>query len=218
MRPSGDAMFGERRTRCNPDPVQSAHPEIRASGKSASGPIRASRAVRAAVSPVLECRLEDAMHGIEIVDIAHAIQLAVAPVFLLSGVGVLLGVLTNRLARIVDRARAAEARLDDAQTEHERGDLADKLAVLAQRARHINVAITLITITALLVSLVVALLFASTFVPINLAVYVAVLFVASMLTLVIALLSFLLEVRISIASLRIGTLPKKSPEFVARGE
>ena len=158
------------------------------------------------------------MHGIEIVDIAHAIQLAVAPVFLLSGVGVLLGVLTNRLARIVDRARVAEARLDAATSEHERRDLDEKLAVLARRARHINVAITLITITALLVSLVVALLFASTFAPINLATPVAVLFVASMLTLVVALVSFLLEVRISIASLSIGALPKKSPGFVARGE
>jgi hypothetical protein len=158
------------------------------------------------------------MHGIEIVDIAHAIQLAVAPVFLLSGVGVLLGVLTNRLARIVDRARIAEARLDAAAPEHERRDLDEKLAVLARRARHINVAITLITITALLVSLVVALLFASTFAPINLATPVAVLFVASMLTLVVALVSFLLEVRISIASLSIGELPKKSPGFVARCE
>ena len=158
------------------------------------------------------------MHGIEIVDIAHAIQLAVAPVFLLSGVGVLLGVLTNRLARIVDRARIAEAKLDAAATEGERSDLDGKLQVLARRARYINTAITLITITALFVSLVVALLFASTFVPINLAAYVAVLFVASMLTLVVGLLSFLLEVRISIASLTIGTLAKKSPGFVARGE
>ena len=158
------------------------------------------------------------MHGIEVVDIAHAIQLAVAPVFLLSGVGVLLGVLTNRLARIVDRARIAEAKLDAAATEGERRDLDGKLQVLARRARYINTAITLITITALLVSLVVALLFASTFVPINLAAYVAVLFVASMLTLVVGLLSFLLEVRISIASLTIGTLAKKSPGFVARGE
>ena len=158
------------------------------------------------------------MHGIEIVDIAHAIQLAVAPVFLLSGVGVLLGVLTNRLARIVDRARIAEAKLDAAAIEGERRDLDGKLQVLARRARYINTAITLITITALFVSLVVALLFASTFVPINLAAYVAVLFVASMLTLVVGLLSFLLEVRISIASLTIGTLAKKSPGFVARGE
>ena len=41
-------------------------------------------------------------------DIVHLIQSAVAPVFLLSGVGVTLGVLTNRLARIVDRARYLE--------------------------------------------------------------------------------------------------------------
>jgi hypothetical protein len=43
--------------------------------------------------------------GIEVVDVAHAIQLAVARVFLLSGVGVVLSVLSARLARIVDRAR-----------------------------------------------------------------------------------------------------------------
>jgi hypothetical protein len=53
--------------------------------------------------------------------------------------------------------------------------------------------------------LVVALLFASTFVPLNLAAYVALLFVLAMAALVGALLSFLLEVRIAIAALRIGT-------------
>jgi hypothetical protein len=144
------------------------------------------------------------MQGIEIVDIAHAIQLAVAPVFLLSGVGVLLGVLTNRLARIVDRARTAEAKLAEAASDHDKVRIRSNLDALSRRARLINVAITLITVTALFVSLVVALLFTSTFAPINLATPVAVLFVASMLTLVIALLAFLLEVRIAIASLRIG--------------
>ena len=44
----------------------------------------------------------------EIIPVAHVIQLAVAPVFLLSGVGVMLTVLTNRLARVVDRARTVE--------------------------------------------------------------------------------------------------------------
>ncbi|HZF25341.1 MAG TPA: DUF2721 domain-containing protein, partial [Steroidobacteraceae bacterium] len=44
----------------------------------------------------------------EIAPVAHVIQLAVAPVFLLSGVGITLTVLTNRLARVVDRARAVE--------------------------------------------------------------------------------------------------------------
>lgn len=143
------------------------------------------------------------MDGIEVVDIAHAIELAVAPVFLLSGIGVLLGVLTNRLARIVDRARKVEEGLCQtaaASAEESRG----QLRIAARRARLINTAITLSTIAALLIALVVALLFASTFVPINLAGPVAVLFVLAMGALVGALLSFLLEVRVAIDALRIG--------------
>ena len=144
------------------------------------------------------------MDGIEVVDIAHAIDLAVAPVFLLSGIGVLLGVLTNRLARIVDRARKVEESLRQAIPSAP-DDAREQLRVAARRARFINVSITLGTIAALLVALVVAVLFASTFVPLNLAGPVAVLFVLAMAALVGALLSFLLEVRIAIAALRIGS-------------
>ncbi len=144
-----------------------------------------------------------AMDGIEVVDIAHAIQLAVAPVFLLSGIGVFLGVLTNRLARIVDRARKVEeSQRNEASASAE--ESRDPLRVASRRARLINVAITLSTIAALLVALVVALLFASTFVPIYLAGPVAVPFVLAMAALVGALLSFLLEVRVAIDALRIG--------------
>ncbi|MGB5104392.1 MAG: DUF2721 domain-containing protein [Steroidobacteraceae bacterium] len=143
------------------------------------------------------------MDGIEVVDIAHAIQLAVTPVFLLSGIGVLLGVLTNRLARIVDRARKIEEGLRQAA-----GDVPEQakaqLRISSRRAKLINIAITFGTVAALLVSVVVALLFASTFVPLNLAAYVALLFVLAMAALVGALVSFLLEVRVSIATLRIG--------------
>jgi hypothetical protein len=144
-----------------------------------------------------------AMDGFEVVDIAHAIQLAVAPVFLLSGIGVFLGVLTNRLARIVDRARKVEETLRQT-TGTSPEDARGQLAVAARRSRFINVSITLSTVAALLVALVIALLFASTFVPINLAGYVALLFVLAMAALVGALLSFLLEVRVAIAALRIG--------------
>jgi hypothetical protein len=144
-----------------------------------------------------------AMDGIEVVDIAHAIQLAVAPVFLLSGIGVFLGVLTNRLARIVDRARKIEDGLRQAVATAV-DESRSQLRVAARRARLINISITLSTIAALLVALVIALLFASTFVPINLASPVAVLFVLAMGALVGALLSFLLEVRVAIDALRIG--------------
>jgi hypothetical protein len=148
------------------------------------------------------------MDGIEVVDIAHAIQLAVAPVFLLSGIGVFLGVLTNRLARIVDRARRVEEDLRQSAADPGEEDRA-QLLVAARRARLTNVSITLGTIAALLVALVIALLFASTFVPINLAGPVAVLFVAAMTALIGSLLSFLVEVRVAIAALRIGPREKK---------
>ena len=87
------------------------------------------------------------------IDIAHLIQSSVAPVFLLSGVAATLGVLTNRLSRIVDRARVLEDQLAGHPGEgpHLHGDL----AVLARRANYINVAISLSTIAALLVALVV---------------------------------------------------------------
>jgi hypothetical protein len=143
------------------------------------------------------------MDGIEVVDIAHAIELAVAPVFLLSGIGVFLGVLTNRLARIVDRARKVEEALRQAAAAAAE-ESRRQLRVASRRARLINVSITLSTIAALLVALVIALLFASTFVPINLAGPVAVLFVLAMGALVGALLSYLLEVRVAIDALRIG--------------
>ncbi len=143
------------------------------------------------------------MDGIEVVDVAHAIQLAVAPVFLFSGIGVFLGVLTNRLARIVDRARRVGESLREASSNSPE-DAQAALAAAARRSRLINVSITLSTIAALLVALVVALLFASTFVPINLAGWVAVIFVLAMVALVGALLSFLFEVRVAIAALRVG--------------
>ena len=109
------------------------------------------------------------------VDVAHVIQSALAPVFLISGVGVMLGVLINRLARIVDRARAWEA--EAANAPHRAGDFDERLAVLARRSRYISAAITMCAISALLVALVVVALFANAFLAANLAALIAILFV-----------------------------------------
>jgi hypothetical protein len=136
-------------------------------------------------------------------EIVHLIQSAVAPVFLLSGVGVTLGVLTNRLARIIDRARALEAQFDRDGPKAQ--DLHAMLKVLARRAHYINGAIALSSVSALLVALVVIMLFASAFVPVDLSVTIAVLFVASMLSLCAAFVAFLIEVRLATRSLRFGS-------------
>ena len=136
-------------------------------------------------------------------DIAHLIQSSVAPVFLLTGVAAMLGVLTNRLARIVDRARTLEARLENhhgkAETLHE------DLLVLAQRARYINFAISLCAISAVMVASVVVTLFATAFFGLGLAGLIASLFVGSLLVLAAAFIAFFIEVRYATAALRIGS-------------
>lgn len=137
-------------------------------------------------------------------DIVHLIQSAVAPVFLLSGVGVTLGVLTNRLARVVDRARFLELQAPSDAT-------SASLRVLARRAHYINIAIALCAVSALLVSLVVMTLFASAFISVNLSLVIALLFVLAMICLTASFGVFLLEVRLSVAALQFGVSPRARP-------
>jgi hypothetical protein len=137
-------------------------------------------------------------------DIAHLIQVALTPIFLISAIGVTLNVLTSRLARIVDRARAMEDILRVPGHTHDGRDLHGALRVLERRARYINAAITLITLSALFIALVVVMLFVNAFLRWELSAFIACLFILSMLTLAAALLAFLIEVRIATNSLRIG--------------
>jgi len=133
-------------------------------------------------------------------DISHVIQLAVAPVFLLSGVGVTTGMLTNRLARIVDRARSLEARPHDPADTRTHTDL----LALSSRAKLINRALTLCTVCAILISLVIVALFISPMFEVDLSGLIAALFIGGLVAYVVALLTFLREIFVATASLRIG--------------
>jgi Protein of unknown function (DUF2721) len=139
----------------------------------------------------------------EPVDIAHLIQVALTPIFLMTAVGVTLNVLTNRLARIVDRARNLENSLNRPEVVAPAG-VHRQLGVLARRSAYINAAITLIIASGLLISLVVVMLFVNAFLRWNLAAAIAIVFVLSMLSLALSLLAFLIEVRIATRALRIG--------------
>jgi hypothetical protein len=136
-------------------------------------------------------------------DIAHVIQLAVAPVFLLTGIGAMLSVLSHRISRVVDRARVLEERLAKADKDQAMA-IHVELGTLARRARLVNTAITLCAACALLVCTVVALLFVGAFMNLNVTVAIAWLFIASMAILIVGLLIFLKEIRLAISSLRIG--------------
>lgn len=144
------------------------------------------------------------MGEIEISPIAHVIQLSVAPVFLLSGIGAILAVMTSRLGRIIDRARALEAQLEGAPPDRVAGIESD-LDALTHRARLIGPAITLCTATALLVCTVIAVLFMSAFLHFDASVPVALLFIAAMLAFFTGLLWFLREIFVATGSLRIAS-------------
>jgi hypothetical protein len=140
----------------------------------------------------------------EVSAVAHVIQLAVAPVFLLSGIGAMLAVMTNRLSRVIDRARSLESRLDAAQpvvVEAIQGEL----GVLSRRAKLVSRAITLCTTTALLICTVIAVLFLSAFVRFDTSIPIALLFIAAMTSFFFGLLWFLREIFLATASLRFRT-------------
>ena len=143
--------------------------------------------------------------------IAHVIQLAIAPVFLISGVATLLSVLANRLGRIVDRARMLETKLE-VPDQAARARVSEELMRLSRRARLVNVAITFGTICALLTCVTIAMLFTGTFLPINLAKVITVLFIAAMFSLFLALMAFLREVIIATRALRISSIPRPRGE------
>ena len=134
--------------------------------------------------------------------VAHLIQLAIAPVFLLAGIGAILNVLAHRLARVVDRARLLEAEFgsyDQAQ----RGRALAELALLDRRMTVANLAISACTASALFVCLVVAILFVADLAEFGFGTMVASLFVATMALLVAGLLLFLYEIRLAMRSLRV---------------
>ena len=135
--------------------------------------------------------------------VAHVIQLSVAPVFLLTAIGTMLSVMTNRLGRIIDRARVLEARLETANPEAV-AKLHPYLATLSRRADLIGHAITLCTSTAVLVCTVIALLFLGDYLRYDMSQPVALLFILAMLLLVLGLVNFLREIFVAKASLQIG--------------
>jgi len=139
----------------------------------------------------------------DIHSVAQAIQQAVAPVFLLTGIGALLAVMTNRLGRVIDRARFLEQRLETAHG-GEYDAIRNHLKTLAYRAKLIGRAINLCTTTALLVCTVIALLFIGAFLGLDPSIPVALLFIAAMGALVAGLLWFLREIFVATSSLHIG--------------
>ena len=135
--------------------------------------------------------------------IAHLIQLAVAPVFLLAGIAGIINVLAHRLARVVDRSRQLEAEPPDGN-EVVRRLFFEELNILDRRMRVVNWSLSCCTAGALFVCVVVAILFIAGLTNFASAKPIALLFILAMLLLIVGLILFLYEVRLATRALQVS--------------
>lgn len=135
-------------------------------------------------------------------DIAKAIQLALGPVFLLTGIAGMLNVMSGRLSRIIDRGRAITERNLTSVSYHPEG-IEDELLQLEKRRHITSSAITMCTISALLVCLVIVALFLEVMLKVPFNWVIAILFMLATVALVAGLAFFLREVHMAAKSIRI---------------
>ena len=137
--------------------------------------------------------------------LSDSIQLAVAAVFLLTAVAGMIGALTQRLARVIDRARVIHKEMGDASlTVSARSAYQDELMSIAKRGRFINVAMIFLVLCALMIGLTVLELFfaETTGGKLILSSFVLYTFVAGIGSFILALVSLLIEVLIASYSIR----------------
>jgi len=136
-------------------------------------------------------------------DIAHVIQLAIAPVFLLTAVGTLLNVLASRLGRTVDRRRVLVAALPQLDATLA-ADARAELVFNERRTRLIYLSISLAVMCALLICLLIAIAFLDALITADLSQLVAILFMLSMMALIGSLSIFLREIFLGVNTARVA--------------
>lgn len=134
--------------------------------------------------------------------VAEVVRLAVAPVFLLSGIGAFLNVCASRLSRIVDRSREVEPRLLNSRgKEHDRW--LGELRVLDRRMSLVSWAISLSVLSAVLICAVVVLLFGASLTRLHVAPTIAWLFIFSMIAIGLGFAVFLVETQVGSRAVRV---------------
>jgi Protein of unknown function (DUF2721) len=141
------------------------------------------------------------MNPDNVTDVARLIQLAVAPVFLLTAVGTIIGVLSIRLGRVVDRSRLLEDRLRQLQPEGQKTARAE-LELLSRRVHLVYASMVLAVVCALFVGLLIAVAFVDAFIVIDMSKFIGLLFIAAMLAFILSLMVFLREIFLAVTSAR----------------
>ena len=130
------------------------------------------------------------------------LQTAIGPVILISGIGLLLLTMTNRLGRAIDRARILVGNLPNT-TETRRDKIAAQLQILWRRARLIRLAITLASVSALAAAILIIALFLTALWQMETSWIIVVLFIVCMLCLIGSLALFIHDINQSLAALKL---------------
>ena len=142
------------------------------------------------------------MQNISVTELIPVLQIAIGPVILISGIGLLLLTMTNRLGRAIDRARILDAGVPQTPG-HERDRKTAQLSILWRRARIIRLAITLSATSALSASLLIVVLFLTALFQIETAWFISALFILCIVTLIGSLLLFIHDVNQSLSALKL---------------
>ncbi|MCE1273284.1 MAG: DUF2721 domain-containing protein [Chlorobiaceae bacterium] len=136
-------------------------------------------------------------------ELVPVLQTAIGPVILISGIGLLLLTMTNRLARTIDRSRELLEGYEELSS-NEQSKVDREIKVLWKRARYVRAAILLASSTCLGAAMLIILLFLTSLFQIEVPLVVAAVFIMSMLCLIASLIFFLLDVNLTLSALRIG--------------
>ncbi len=135
-------------------------------------------------------------------ELIPVLQVSVGPVILISGIGLLLLSLTNRFGRAVDRSRQLIRELREASNA-DRRRLADQVQNLYRRARLIQISIILATVSVLFAAMLIITLFFTALMKLELAVLVSLLFIGCLASLIVALITFIADIHLSLKALRL---------------
>ena len=141
-------------------------------------------------------------------EIVPVLQVAIGPVILISGVGLLLLTMTNRLGRCIDRARQLARELQHPHSPH-RDEVLAQVGIIYRRARMLRLTITLAALSVLLAAVLIVTLFLTALCKWDNGLLVSLLFIACMGSLVASLLAFIYDIHLSLVALKLEIKPVK---------
>ena len=142
------------------------------------------------------------MPSIPLNQLIPVLQVAIGPVILISGVGLLLLTLTNRLGRAVDRSRQLGGELRHAD-DAERPRLAAQVVIIYARARVLRLSITMSALAVLLVSVLIIILFLMALMKLDVGLVITLLFMSCMASVIVSLVAFIRDIQLSLKALKL---------------